>query len=187
MFARSVMSDYNKLILWTGRKHCGKTARAARLLHTACNAGFDVAGLLAFSVYDGRKLIGFDVFDVQSRTRVPLARRRDEGGRFVFAQQGFAFGACVLTSQAARSADLVIADEFGPLELSGKGWRESVDRLLTSSDALVLLVVRQELVMQVRQLYADVPMQQVAALEQGSVDRVVNLLRVRRQVSGAGK
>jgi nucleoside-triphosphatase THEP1 len=181
------MSDFNKLILWTGGKHCGKTTRAAEFVHAARNVGFHVAGLLAFSVYDGQKLIGFDVFDVQSKTRVPLARRRDEGDRFAFAQEGFAFGACVLASQAAQSADLVIVDEFGPLELSGKGWRESVDRLLTLSDALILLVVRQELIRRVQQLYANVPTQQVAALKQGSIDTVVNLLRVRRQVSGAAR
>jgi len=187
MFARSVMSDYNKLILWTGQKHCGKTTRVAELVHTACNAGFDVAGLLAFSVYDGQKLVGFDVCDVRSKTCVPLARRGDAGGRFIFAQEGFAFGACVLASRAVQSADLVIVDEFGPLELSGKGWRKSVDRLVASSDALILLVVRQELVRQVQHLYANVPTQQVAALKQGSIDRVVNLLRVSRKVSGAAK
>ncbi|GAH57311.1 unnamed protein product, partial [marine sediment metagenome] len=77
---------------------------------------------------------------------MPLASRKpdgDETERFTFTAAGLKLGSIALSPAATKSAELIIVDEFGPLELHGKGWRRSVDSLLTSADALLLLVVRQ--------------------------------------------
>ncbi|MCK4601753.1 MAG: DUF2478 domain-containing protein, partial [Phycisphaerae bacterium] len=67
------------------------------------------------------------------------------------AREGLAFGREAL----GRPAELVIVDEFGPLELRGGGWRGAVETLLTASAGVVLLVVRDGLVEEVRRLYLD--------------------------------
>ena len=51
----------NKLVLWTGKKHSGKTTAAARLAQTARAEGFAVAGSLAPSTYRNGRLIGYDI------------------------------------------------------------------------------------------------------------------------------
>ena len=175
-----MLSIRDKLILWTGEKHSGKTTSAANLVKIVRGEEFNVAGLLAPSLYDGSELLGFDAIDLHSETRVPLARRKT--GQFTFFAEGLEFGNAALSATATKSADLVIVDEFGPLELNGRLWRKNVDSLLASSSALVLLVVRQELAEKVRLVYTDFPCRNLAAIEPESLDKVIGLLRDRRQL-----
>jgi len=173
-----MVANSYKLILWTGKKHSGKTTSAAGLVKVAHEEGIDVAGLLAPSLYRNDKLLGFDVLDVRNEKRVPLARRKAQTGkavRFKFSQDGLKLGNAALNAEAAKSADLIVIDEFGPLELNGRGWRKNVDSLIASSGALVLLVVRQELAESVWRLYADLPARKLNAVEPKSIDKVVGM------------
>jgi molybdopterin-guanine dinucleotide biosynthesis protein A/nucleoside-triphosphatase THEP1 len=175
-----MVSTRNKLVLWTGEKHSGKTTRAAKLVEIARGEGFNVAGLLAPSLYRDGELLGFDAIDLQNETRAPLAKRNTDTGktiRFTFLPEGLKLGNAALSTTAAKSADLVIVDEFGPLELDGRGWRENVDSLLASSSALILLVVRQELADAVRRVYTDFPCRNLAAIEPESIGKVIGMLR----------
>ncbi len=174
----------NKLILWVGKKHGGKTTAAGELAQRACIEGFATAGLLAPSLYRNGKLAGFDALDLRSKTRVPLASRKINAGKtepFTFITDGLKLGNAALDPVATKSAELVIVDEFGPLELRGIGWRKNVDSLLTSTNALILLVVRQELASQVQQLYMNIPSWKLPATEPKSIDEVITILRRRRR------
>ena len=165
----------DKLILWTGQKHSGKTTGAANLAKFARSEGFNVAGLLAPSIYINGKLLGFDAVDLRNKKRVPLARRKTV--QFTFLADGIKLGKAALSKGATKSADLVIVDEFGPLELHGRGWRENVDSLLASSSALIVLVVRRELAKAVRRTYTDFPCRNLDAIEPESIDKVIDILR----------
>jgi nucleoside-triphosphatase THEP1 len=175
-----MVENRNKLVLWTGQKHSGKTTSAVSLVNTARKEGFNVAGLLALSVYRDGELLGFDVIDLRNETRVPLARRKAEAGKigkFEFLQSGLKLGNAALSDEATKSADLIVIDEFGPLELNSHGWRKSVDSLTPSSNALILLVVRQELAESVRRLYAGLPGCKLNAAKPESIDEVIGMLR----------
>jgi len=179
-----MVSTRNKLVLWTGEKHSGKTTSASKLVETARGEGFSVAGLLAPSLYRDGELFGFDAVDLQNETRAPLAKRNTETGktgRFTFLPEGLKLGKAALSATSAKSADLVIVDEFGPLELDGGLWRENVDSLLASSSTLILLVVRQELAGAVRLIYKDFPCRNLAAIEPESIDKVIGMLGDCRQ------
>ena len=174
-----MVSTRNKLVLWTGEKHSGKTTGVAKLVETARGEGFNIAGLLAPSLYRDGELFGFDAVDLQNETRAPLAKRNTDAGktgRFTFLPEGLKLGNAALSVTAAKSADLVIVDEFGPMELDGRGWRENVDSLLASSSAMILLVVRQELAERVRRVYTDFPCRNLAATEPESIDEVIRML-----------
>lgn len=178
----------NRLILWTGRRQSGKTTSAHNLVQVARNEGFNVAGLLALSKYSDGRLVGFDGLDLRDGTRIPLASLKpdgDETERFTFTVAGLRLGSIALSPSATKSAELIIVDEFGPLELHGKGWRRSVDSLLTSADALLLLVVRQELSNRIQNLYATVPSRQLAASEPESIGKVITMLKDRRNCSAS--
>jgi len=166
--------------LWTGPKHCGKTTSATKLAQVARAEGFNVAGLLSPPLYRNSELLGFDVLDLQNGTRAPLARRKISQSKarpFTFITDGLKLGNAALSKENTKSADLIIVDEFGPLEIKGQGWRKSVDSLLISSNAVILLVVRRELANAVRQLYADVPCRELAATEGNSIDDVITMLK----------
>ncbi len=177
-----------KLILWTGKKHSGKTTSAARLAGMARDEGFDVAGLLAEALYHDGRLIGFDAIDLQTETRAPLARRRSEGSEsvpFDFIAEGVKLGRSALSPAATEAADLIVVDEFGPLEMNSQGWRTDVDLLVRTSEALILLVVREELAGQLQHLYSNVAGLMLCAGEPESVEKVMSVLRGRRRIRRA--
>jgi len=168
-----------ELILWTGAKHSGKTTAAAELVRRLRAEGFCVAGLLAPAVYRADELTGFDVIDLQTGKRIAPANRVIETGghrRFEFTEGGLSFGKAALNISASRSADIVIVDEFGPLELSGGGWREEVDRLLCAGNSVVMLVVRDESAEKVGQLYSDYPARRIGAAKSGAAAEVMRIL-----------
>jgi len=182
-----MVSIRNKLILWVGEKHSGKTTSAANLAQTARDEGFNVAGLLAPSLYHDGKLIGFDALDLGNEKRAPLARHQTNPGKagpFAFVNDGLKLGNAALSAEATKSADLIIVDEFGPLELNGDGWRKNVDSLLASSEAVILLVVRRELADEVRQLYADAPCRKLAATDPNSIADGLAILKNHRSRRG---
>jgi nucleoside-triphosphatase THEP1 len=179
-----MVSTQNRLILWTGPKHCGKTTSASNLIQKARAEGFTVAGILEPSLYNNGELIGFDVLDLHSQKRTPLARRNKDKsttGSFNFITDGLKFGNAVLTSEAIKSAELVIIDEFGPLEVNGQGWRRNIDSLLSSSNAIMLIIIRQELKDTFRRLYPNVPCLELEAIEESSSLEVITMIKNRSQ------
>ena len=175
----------NRLILWVGEKHSGKTTSAANLARAARDEGFNVAGLLAPSLYCNGRLTGFDALDLGNEKRTALARRQTNPGKsgpFALVTDGLKLGNAALSAEATKSADLIIVDEFGPLELNGHGWRKNVDSLLASSDAVILLVVRRQLADEVRRLYADTPCRELAASDPNSIDDGLTMLKDRRRL-----
>ncbi len=168
-----------RIVLWTGPKHSGKSTAAAALVRRARRCGFAVAGVLAEAVHDGGRRIGFDVVDLRTGARAALARRGGEGpqtaGSYAFAGEGLTLGAEAL--RAAAGADLVIVDEFGPLELSGGGWREAVEELVVRARGVLLLVVRAELAGKVRRLWPGAEPAVVRASAEGACASVLALLR----------
>jgi nucleoside-triphosphatase THEP1 len=182
-----MVSKPHKLILFTGRKHSGKTTAAERLARQVRSMGFRVAGLLAPAVYKESRLVGFGAVDLMRNQQIDLANRRTaEGnrGRWEFTQEGLKLGKTALNPSAASSADLIIVDEFGPLELDGKGWRKEVDLLLASTDVPVVLVVRQELEEHVQELYENYPSTKLAATKKDSINKVIRILKERKIGNG---
>lgn len=175
----------DRLILWVGEKHSGKTTGVAELVKIARAEGFNVAGVLAPSLYRNGRLMGFDVLDLRNERRAPLARRRMDPGKmypFAFVDDGMRLGNAALRREVKESADLVIVDEFGPLELSGRGWRSSVDFLLASMSTTLLLVVRRELVSLVRRVYANFRCWNVNAADPNSHNRIIGMMGRRRRL-----
>ena len=123
---------------------------------------------------------------MQSGVEARLARRASErAGRFGFSfvAGGVALGRAALSPESVRSAELVIVDEFGPLEIDSQGWRRDVDVLVRSVDALIVVVVRDELTEEVGRLYADSLRGVVCAGARGAIDKVISMLTERRQMS----
>jgi nucleoside-triphosphatase THEP1 len=154
-----------------------------RLCEAARAAGFSVAGLAAPAVRQGGRLVGFDAVDLRTGAAAPLARPGPGAvqhvGRFGLLAEGLALGREALHHPQALSADLVVVDEFGPLELRGGGWRDATDRLVAEAAGLILLVVREELVAAVGGLFGA-GCRQVPAADPAGVACVIAALRAER-------
>jgi nucleoside-triphosphatase len=171
----------SEIVLWVGPKHSGKTTTATEMVESLRSDGHSVGGILAPSLYRDGRLVGFDVVDVFSGRRGPLLRlgRPGDVGPFVFEAEGVGLGESALASSYCRQSDLIIIDEFGPLELAGRGWREAIDRLVEANDSLLLLVVRQSLCTTVSKLYASKSVRMLQALDPGSITRIGQILSQR--------
>jgi nucleoside-triphosphatase len=180
---KKVTPSVSSLVLWVGRKHSGKTSGVARLVQIARADGFVVAGRLAPAVYANDLLLGFDIINLRSGERAVLARRETGPGadqKFHFTTEGLTLGNEALNPIATEDADLIIIDEYGPLELAFQGWRAATDRLMTSTGAVLLLVVRGALADEVQQLYQAAETRRLDATQPQSIDEVLALLRNNR-------
>ena len=176
-----------RLVLWVGPKHSGKTTAAAELARKAKSEGFNVAGVLAPSVYEDEHLAGFDLVDLRTDDKIPLATRKinqNRQGGFNFIQTGLEFGKNALSIEAVKSAEMIIVDEFGPLELEGGGWRKDIDLVLAKMNALVVLVVRDEIVQDVQRLYEDIPAESLDADKEQSIVKVMERLACKLKNDG---
>lgn len=170
-----------RLILWTGPKHSGKTTSAAELAQKAKSEAFRVAGLLAPSIYTNHNLTGFDAVNIKNGERITLAERTQSPdpnsvGGFTFSKTGLKFGSYALDTKSVKSANLIIVDEFGPSELAGNGWRQNVDLILSDTDALLVLVVRDKIIDQVKKLYKALTCIELDAAKPNSVTKVIEML-----------
>ena len=170
----------NRCVLWVGDKHSGKTTAATNLVKSIQRQNFIASGILAPSIYKDGRLVGFDIFDIKNELRVPLASRQDQNngpGAFQFDQQGLKVGRSALSYVENRSSDLVVVDEYGPLELTGQGWRAEVDSLLSKSHPPLLLVVRRQIADEVRKLYERNFCFSLESLDPDSINRVLDWLK----------
>ncbi|MBN1341460.1 MAG: DUF2478 domain-containing protein [Phycisphaerae bacterium] len=170
-----------KVVLWSGPQHSGKTTALARLVERARAEGHVVAGILAPSRWQEGQLVGFDVVDLASAKRAALATRDGDGqeriGCFAFDSAGLELGRVALGRSSTARADLVIIDEYGPLELEGGGWRRWVDGLVQRSSGVVLLVVRRDITETVAGLYG-VPGEHIIEVSDSetAIDRALAIL-----------
>ena len=167
------------LILWVGPKHSGKTCALGDLAEAIRERGYTIGGFLAPSIYREKQLVGFDILELSSGRRARLAERKPKGRDvvgFAFRDEGVHLGRQVLQSAIQSPVDLVVVDEFGPLELDGRGWRGEVDLLLASNSGVLLLVVRDEVVRDIRRLYEIFAPLSVKATDPGAVTKVASVL-----------
>jgi nucleoside-triphosphatase THEP1 len=140
------------LVIVTGATGSGKTTLTAAVAERLRARGARVAGILAPGfLADGRRT-GFDIVNLATGERTPLAREQErvEGphprwSRFAFSPAGLALGHKALADDG-RGADVVIVDEVGPFELSGGGWADALDVVATTFAGGMLLVVRESVV-----------------------------------------
>ena len=170
----------NRCVLWVGDKHSGKTTAVTNLVKSIQQQGYIVGGILAPSIYEENRLIGFDIVDIRKQLRVPLAVRDGQNrgvGGFRFNQEGLRVGHSALSFAENRSSHLVVVDEYGPWELEGNGWRVDVDSLLMKSHLPLLLVVRRQIVDEVKKMYAGNICFSLESLDPGSIDRMLDWLK----------
>ncbi len=139
-------------VIVTGATGSGKTTFVEAVIERLRARGARVAGILAPGFVAGGRRTGFDIVNLATGERGPLAReqehvagRHPRWSRFAFSPEGLEVGRKAL-GEDARGADVVVVDEVGPFELSGGGWADALDALAASSSGAMLLVVRESVV-----------------------------------------
>ncbi len=134
----------------TGERGAGKTGYLSGYVAAAKARGRSVGGVLAPAVFQGGQRSGYDLVDLRTGARWPLARvvRPGSGtalvGVYHFDDTALREGNWSILTALAEGADIIAIDEVGPLEFRGDGWAGALQSALEQCGR------RQELVVVVR-------------------------------------
>ncbi len=127
-------------IFLTGPPGSGKTTALERIARALRARGYRVGGIITHEVREHRRRVGFDVVDLSTGQRIPLARRGVSSPIRVGAYGVYPEAlrrAVQLLQEAGQEADVVLVDEVGPMELSDPAFVKAVEMLLTASRPVI--------------------------------------------------
>jgi molybdopterin-guanine dinucleotide biosynthesis protein A len=139
-------------LLIVGESGSGKTSWCRKYTSGRRESGSSIGGILCPAIERQGQRVGSNALDLLTGQEVPFARLSRHGafkageriGDYTISRDGISF-ACGAIKRAVESrCDLVVIDEIGPLELSGKGLMPAVELALASA-VNVLIVVRSSL------------------------------------------
>jgi len=161
----------------TGPPHSGKTSLVLKRVRALRAAGKTVAGIAAKGLWADGVRSGFDLTDLGSDITTPLCRRIPDGGLengipFSFDRAGLEAGFRALFPDVCRNADMVVVDEVGVLELSGKGWAACLKPLLRACGPNLVWIVQSALVTSVCRMWNLTPQAIISAEEPDALKRL---------------
>ena len=144
------------LVVVTAGKREGKTSYVRRFAEHMTDSGRSVGGIASLAVTVGGRHAGYDLLDLRSGARRPLARLAAAAqiptvGQFCFDRSAIEHGCLTVIDSVRDGLDFVVVDEVGPLELRGDGWAPALEVALREcqSGQTLALVVRASLVGQI--------------------------------------
>jgi len=141
--------ETNSLIIITGKRGEGKTTFLKKITSALKAEGLETKGFLSSAVYKDGEKIGYRLLSISDNTEMNFISVNEHFGeinlgKYYFSDEGLEWGNNILKSYNGNDNDILIIDEIGPLELSGKGWSESLDNLATLTQFNMIWVVRKE-------------------------------------------
>jgi nucleoside-triphosphatase THEP1 len=144
-------------------------------------------GVVCPKLIDDRgRVTGIEVLDILSDPPSREVLAQTDGslngpstGAYHFSPRGLAFGREAL-DRGARQGDVVFADELGPLEMRGEGFSNLLDLARSPSTPPMVIVVRIDLVSDVRRGLEPIPATLVeinASNRDKTPSRLLDLLR----------
>jgi nucleoside-triphosphatase len=145
----------NRVVLLTGERGAGKTQLCQRVVSQARQSGYSCAGVLSPAIILRGEKVGLHLADVATGEERLLAEADRAGGEVRWGKYRFVRVTLEWAVELLRRAtpcDLLVVDELGPLELKlGQGLVAALDVLEEGAFSLALVVVRPELVDDVRE------------------------------------
>ncbi len=144
------MQTISHVFIITGEPRQGKTSFVLKLAEKLNQLGYTTGGFVAPGEFRDNRRFLFNITDLKTGQTKPLCKRGADGsettGPFTFFDEGQQFGKHLLEPENLRDCNFIVIDEIGPLELQGKGWADSVFRLLDKEVAHQIWVVRKSVV-----------------------------------------
>ncbi len=110
---------------------------------------YRIDGFLSEVASEKEETVGYDLFDLKEERSIPLIRRKGEKewqkiGSYFFIPQSLAEAEKIILR--GKEADILVVDEVGPLELSGKGFWPALKQVIFQPLAICLLVIRKNII-----------------------------------------
>jgi len=136
------------IFILTGPVHSGKTTLVKNVARELKRQEYRIGGFLSEAVWENEATVGYDLFDLREETSIPLVRRTGEEkwqkiGSYFFIPQGLARAEKIILRE--KDVDILVVDEVGPLELSGKGFWPALKQVIFHPLNIYLLVIRKNI------------------------------------------
>jgi nucleoside-triphosphatase THEP1 len=133
------------IFILTGPVHSGKTTLLNKVVRELKRQKYTVGGFLSEPILKNEENVGYDLFDLREERSFPLIRRTGEKkwqkiGSYFFIPQGLAKAEKIILGE--KDVDILVVDEVGPLELSGKGFWPALKQVIFDPLSIYLLVIR---------------------------------------------
>jgi len=133
------------IFILTGPVHSGKTTLLKKVVRELKGQKYRLDGFLSEAVSEREETVGYDLFDLKKERTIPLIRRTGEKewqkiGSYFFIPQSLAEAEKIILR--GKESDILVVDEVGPLELSGKGFWPALKQVVFQSLTSFLFVVR---------------------------------------------
>jgi len=140
----------NKVIIITGNKGVGKTTKLLNIIGLLKSEGVNIVGFTAACDWNNGERNEYRLVDVNSDKSITLCTifpdvNYEQSGRFYFNPTAVQYGKKLLTAHSDEKL-VIIIDEVGPFELDNKVWHSSLIYQLESTQNIILISVRKNLV-----------------------------------------
>jgi len=148
---RDLEASLPEIDLVIGDREEGKTTYLQNRVKILMTEGKKVSGFLAIGLHDQEGLrYGFNIRNIGTGEEVEFCVAGgdpdwDKIGRFRINPAGLAKGYEWMASDLIRDSDILVIDELGPLELSGKGWSGLIEAILQENPKPMIWTVRRNL------------------------------------------
>lgn len=163
----------------TGEQGEGKTTLLLEILSDLTKQGVRIQGIAAPGYFSDGIRSGFDILDVHTGRTVELCsaiptENSTKYGRYYFRSTGLAFGKKILGQvPLPGQVDLLVIDEVGRFEISGKVWGESIDHIMRTPCPPMIWTVRRSFIDAVRSRW-PVQRQRIIEVGSGNHDEIIH-------------
>ncbi len=153
-----------KIFIVSGAQGAGKTTFTQELISQLLIKGITSGGILAKGYWKENVRERFDLIDLLTKEKMIFCQREKKTGwekvrHFYINPLGQSFGEKALHPDNLKDVDIVVIDEVGPFEIEGKGWADSIEKLLNESELPMIWVVRESIVWEVLEKWEIEPIQ----------------------------
>lgn len=138
--------EQNPLIVITAERGGGKTGCIKRTISFLERNGIPYTGFYAEGIWSGKERHSFTLNIMPEGEQIPLCDRTTESwipyGRFRYNPAALHKGA--RTVERARPGVIIVMDEIGLQELSGRVWSETFDRALLKKDNPMIVSIQRQ-------------------------------------------
>ena len=135
------MQTTKHIILITGAPGTGKTTAISKVAEALKAQGYKTGGMTTREERQGELRVGFQILDLATQKQGWLAHVNQSGGPRVgkygvslVALDGI--GASAI-QEATKTADVIIIDEIGPMELSSQAFKQVVQQAMNSAKPVI--------------------------------------------------
>lgn len=139
------------VFILTGKVNQGKTTLTHEIVLKLQERGYDIKGFTSLCKSDHLNRDSYVIRNIETGREDFFCSMKPDPqklhfGRFFFEENGIRAGRLIITKSTEYHTDLLVIDELGPIEITGKGWAPSIQYVVEQNAMAQLWIVREKLV-----------------------------------------